>query len=430
MELKVIPPPAIALFLESQSSLAPVFHFQGDISIGLRNSTDIRIISADMKYNRIINILNPIKECSLFLLGPRQTGKTTLLQELFPNATVYDLLQANQFQELSADPTLIRQRLKSSDTLVVIDEVQKLPILLDEVHSLIQRNPALRFVLTGSSARKLRRGGVNLLAGRARIRYLHPLVSPELDYDRLLERLERGGLPFIIDSSSPREDLQTYCGTYLQEEIRAESLVRSIENFSRFLLVAGLTNGTQLNYENVARDAGLAARTVREYYQILCDTLLGHIVEPFGATTRRKAVGIPKFYLFDLGVANFLTKTGEIQKGSKSYGDAIEHLVFLELKAFLDYRASDLPLSYWRSTTKFEVDFTIGDSVAIEVKAKARVTDPDLKGLRALKEERIFKRLICVSDETSSRTTDDGIEIIPIQEFLRALWTEEVITDA
>ena len=258
---------------------------------------------------------------------------------------------------------------------------------------------------------------MNLLAGRARIRYLHPLVSPELDYDRLLERLERGGLPFIIDSSSPREDLQTYCGTYLQEEIRAESLVRSIENFSRFLLVAGLTNGAQLNYENVARDAGLAARTVREYYQILCDTLLGHIVEPFGATTRREAVGIPKFYLFDLGVANFLTKTGEIQKGSKSYGDAIEHLVFLELRAFLDYRASDLPLSYWRSTTKFEVGFTIGDSVAIEVKAKSRVTEPDLKGLRALKEEGIFKRLICVSDETSSRTTDDGIEIIPIQEF-------------
>ncbi len=401
-----------------------------DVSISLRNSTDIRIISADMKYDRIINILSPLKERSLFLLGPRQTGKTTLLQELFPSATVYDLLQANQFQELSADPTLIRQRLKSSDTLVVIDEVQKLPILLDEVHSLIQRNSALRFVLTGSSARKLRRGGVNLLAGRARIRYLHPLVSPELNYGRLLERLERGGLPFIIDSSSPREDLQTYCGTYLQEEIRAESLVRSIENFSRFLLVAGLTNGTQLNYENVARDAGLAARTVREYYQILCDTLLGHIVEPFGATTRRKAVGIPKFYLFDLGVANFLAKTGEIHKGSKSYGEAVEHLVFLELKAFLDYRASDLPLSYWRSTTKFEVDFTIGDSVAIEVKAKSRVSDPDLKGLRALREEGIFKRLICVSDETSSRITDDEIEIIPIEDFLRSLWTNQVVVGA
>lgn len=380
-----------------------------------------------MKYARVINILKPLTERSLLLLGPRQTGKTTLLQNLFPEATVYDLLQANQFQELSADPTLIRQRLKSTDTLVVIDEIQKLPILLDEVHSLIQRNQALRFVLTGSSARKLRRGGVNLLAGRARIRYLHPLVSPEVTPDRLLDRLERGGLPFIIDSSSPREDLQTYCGTYLQEEIKAESLVRSIENFSRFLLVAGLTNCSQLNYENVARDAGLAARTVREYYQILSDTLLGHIVEPFSATKRRKAVGIPKFYLFDLGVANFLTKTGAIQRGSKSYGDAIEHLIFLELKAFLDYQVRDLPLCYWRSTSKFEVDFTIGEDVAIEVKAKPRVTDSDLKGLRALKEERIFKRLICVSDESCARKTDDDIEIIPLQLFLGSLWNGEIV---
>jgi len=380
-----------------------------------------------MKYTRIINILKPLTERSLLLLGPRQTGKTTLLQNLFPDATVYDLLQANQFQELSADPTLIRQRLKNTDTLVVIDEIQKLPVLLDEVHSLIQRNQALRFVLTGSSARKLRRGGVNLLAGRARIRYLHPLVSPELTSDRLLDRLERGGLPFIIDSSSPREDLQTYCGTYLQEEIKAESLVRSIENFSRFLLVAGLTNCSQLNYENVARDAGLAARTVREYYQILSDTLLGHIVEPFNATKRRKAVGIPKFYLFDLGVANFLTKTGAIQRGSRSYGDAIEHLIFLELKAFLDYQVRDLPLCYWRSTTKFEVDFTIGEDVAIEVKAKPRITDSDLKGLRALKEERIFKRLICVSDESCARTTDDDIEIIPLESFLGYLWSGEII---
>ncbi len=150
-------------------------------------------------------------------------------------------------------------------------------------------------------------------------------------------------------------------------------------------------------------------------------------MEPFGATVRRKAVGIPKFYLFDLGVANFLTKTGAIQKGSKSYGDAIEHLVFLELKAFLDYNARDLPLSYWRSTTKFEVDFTVGDDVAIEVKAKPRVTDSDLKGLRALKEENIFRRLICVSDESSSRTTDDAIEIIPLQIFLRELWSGEIV---
>jgi predicted AAA+ superfamily ATPase len=252
-------------------------------------------------------------------------------------------------------------------------------------------------------------------------------VSPELGFGRLLERLAKGGLPFVLDSTSPVEDLKTYCGTYLQEEIRAESLVRSIENFSRFLLVAGLTNGTQLNYENVARDVGFAPRTVREYYQILVDTLLGHIVEPFSATTKRKSVGIPKFYLFDLGVANFLAKVGPIQRGSKSYGEAVEHLVFLELKAFLDYSSKDLPLGYWRSTTKFEVDYTIGDSVAIEVKMKSRVVDNDLKGLRALKEEGIFRKLICVSDEQGPRTTDDGITLLPLSDFLHRLWSGELI---
>lgn len=381
-----------------------------------------------MKYRRIINILKPLAERSLFLLGPRQTGKTTLIQDLIPEAKVFDLLRADQFQELSADPSLMRQRLSNEDKVVVIDEIQKLPILLDEVHSLIQKNPDLRFILTGSSARKLKRGGVNLLAGRARIRHLHPLVAPELDFTRTLERLEKGGLPFILDSGSPQEDLKSYCGTYLQEEVRAEALVRSIENFSRFLVIAGLTNGAQLNYENVGRDAGLSPRTVREYYQIIVDTLLGYLVEPFGATRKRKAVGTPKFYIFDLGVANFLMKTGKITPGSKAYGDAIEHLVFLELKAFLDYHALDKELRYWRSTTKFEVDFVVGDELAIEVKAKPRVTDTDLKGLLALREEGIFKNFICVSNEKDQRITDDGIQIKPIELFLKELWMGKLIS--
>jgi predicted AAA+ superfamily ATPase len=379
-----------------------------------------------MKYSRIINILDPLNERSLLLLGPRQTGKTTLLQHLLPQAKVYDLLRADTFQELSADPTLMRQQLTPSDKFIVIDEVQKLPVLLDEVHSLIQRNSALRFVLTGSSARKLRRGGANLLAGRARIRYLHPLVTPELEGVSLTEHLEKGGLPFIVDSSAPREDLKTYCGTYLQEEIKAESLVRSIENFSRFLIIAGMTNGAQLNYENVGRDAGLSPRTVREYYQIIVDTLLGHIVEPFTATRKRKSVGIPKFYLFDLGVAHFLMKLGTIERGSKAFGDAVEHLIFLELKAYLDYSASEAALTYWRSTTKFEVDFIVGDTIAVEVKAKSRVTDSDLKGLRTLKEEKIMKRYLCVSDESTARITEDGIEIIPIREFINMLWDNKI----
>lgn len=385
-----------------------------------------RIIDADMKYSRIINILDPLKERSIFLLGARQTGKTTLLEHLFPTAKFYNLLEADTFQEISSNLALIRQELKPQDSLIVIDEIQKLPALLDEVHLLIQRNKDLRFVLTGSSARKLKRSGSNLLAGRARVRNLHPLVYPELSNTPILRRLSWGGLPYILDSSKPLEDLKTYCGTYLQEEIKAEALVRSIENFSRFLLIAGLTNGTQLNFENVARDSGLSPRTVREYYHILIDTLLGHFVQPFTATRKRKSVGISKFYLFDLGVANFLIKRGEIQEGSSNFGEALEHLVYLELKAYLDYQGKDLDLCYWRSTSKFEVDFIVGDQVAIEVKAKSKIAEHDMKGIRALKEEKIFKRYIIVTNEKSSRSSEDGIECIPIEMFLESLWSNNL----
>lgn len=379
-----------------------------------------------MKYTRIINILSDLKDRSLFLLGPRQTGKTTLLENTFKAATFYNLLEADTFQELSSNLSLIRQRLTPHDQVIVIDEIQKLPALLDEVHLLIERNKALRFVLTGSSARKLRRGGVNLLAGRARIKYLHPLVSPEVNYERFFDRLNYGSLPFILDSPSPMEDMKTYCGTYLQEEVKAEALVRSIENFSRFLLVAGLTNGTQLNFENVGRDVGLSPRTVREYYHIISDTLLGFFLEPFAATRKRKAVGVSKFYLFDLGLANFLLKRGMIQEGSSSFGDALEHLICLELRAYLSYRNRDEELCYWRSTTKFEVDFTVGERVAIEVKGKSKVSDHDLKGLRALKEEAIFERYIVVTNEKQRRTTDDLIELLPVTTFLKALWNDEM----
>lgn len=381
-----------------------------------------------MEYKRIINLKEPLRHRSLFLFGPRQTGKTTLLRKIFPAARYYNLLEADTFQELSANPALIRQSLKVHDKLIVIDEIQKLPVLLDEVHTLIESKKDLRFVLTGSSARKLMRGGANLLAGRAWIRKLHPLVSPELNYRRLLDRLNRGSIPSILDSPHFMEDLKAYTGTYLQEEIRAEGLVRSIENFSRFLLVAGLTNGSQLNYENVARDANISARTTLEYYRILVDTLLGLLLEPFSRTVKRKAVGIPKFYFFDIGVANFLMRRGSIQVGSAEFGAALEHQIVLEVRAALDYFNSSLELHYWRSTTKLEVDLTIGEIAALEVKAKSRVSDHDLKGLRALKEEKIFKRYMVVSLERQIRTTDDGIKILPVDEFFKLLWRGELFS--
>jgi predicted AAA+ superfamily ATPase len=219
-------------------------------------------------YQRTLNFDSLIKHRSLFLFGPRQTGKSTLLTERYPKARYFNLLHANTFRELSAAPETIRQRLTVDDKLVIIDEIQKLPSLLDEVHSLIESRKDLRFILTGSSARKLRRGGANLLGGRALICNLHPLTSNEVPFDRLHDRLNRGSLPGILDSPIFQEDLNAYVGTYLQEEIQAEAVVRSVENFSRFLSVAGLCNGEQLNFESVANDAQVPARTVREYYQV------------------------------------------------------------------------------------------------------------------------------------------------------------------
>jgi uncharacterized protein len=376
-------------------------------------------------YHRVIDLEEVLRHRSLFLFGARQTGKSTLVHRRYPNAVFFDLLEADTFRELSARPEYMRQTLPPGTRLVVIDEVQKLPSLLDEVHLLIERDKDLRFVLTGSSARKLKRGGANLLAGRAWMARLHPLVSAEVGAGRLLERLERGSLPAVLDSERPREDLKAYVGTYLQEEIRAEGLTRSIEAFSRFLTVAATCNGEQLNYTAVGSDTGVPPRTVREYFQILEDTLLGYQLPAYRKTVKRKPVATSKFFFFDVGVANTLLKRSEVVPGSETFGRALEHLVFLEIRAKLDYSRSDLPLTYWRSSSGTEVDFLVGDSVAIEVKAKPRVTRRDTAGLRALAEELSLERRIVVCTEPRLRV-DEGVEFIPAEQFLDDLWTSRV----
>jgi predicted AAA+ superfamily ATPase len=377
-------------------------------------------------YTRILFLGRILEERSVFLFGPRQTGKTTLLRLAFPSAPFYNLLEADTFRELSARPELIRLRLRGDEKLVIVDEIQKLPSLLNEVQALIDRAPQLRFILTGSSARTLRRGGVNLLGGRARVAQLFPLVSPEVEYEHLDRRLNTGSLPAILLSPSPQEDLKAYVGTYLQEEVRAEGLVRSIESFSRFLDVAALSNGQLLNFTEAGSDAGVPPRTVREYFQLLEDTLLGTMLEPF-RTRKRKPVATAKFYLFDVGVANCLLKRRFVERGSPEYGQALEHLVFLELRAYLSYRRLDLPMTFWRSQSKLEVDFVIGDSAAIEVKAAERVSDKAMRGLRALAEEVPLQRRIVVSHERAAWRTHDGIDVMPVDEFLRLLWTEQLL---
>jgi predicted AAA+ superfamily ATPase len=380
----------------------------------------------DRMYDRVLDLAAILRHRSLFLLGARQTGKSTLVHRLFPEAAFFDLLEADTFRELSARPEYMRQTVPSGVKLVVIDEVQKLPRLLDEVHLMIERDKALRFLLLGSSARKLKRGGANLLAGRAWTAHLHPLVFAEVGRGRLLERLNRGSLPVMIDSELAHEDLKAYVGTYLQEEIRAEGLTRSIENFSRFLTVAATCNGELLNYTAVGSDAGVPPRTVREYFQILEDTLLGYQLPAFRKTVKRKPIATSKFYFFDVGIANTLLRRSAVVPGSETFGRALEHLVFLELRAKLDYTRMDLPLTYWRTRSRVEVDFVLGDRIAIEVKGKPRVTRRDQAGLRALAEELRLQRKIVVCTETRRRR-DDDIEILPVEEFLADLWSGEIL---
>jgi len=376
-------------------------------------------------YKRVLDLPALLRHKSFFLLGPRQTGKSTLLRASFPDAVFVDLLESETFYELSSHPERLRQRHPDRKSCLIIDEIQKLPILLNEVQLMLDRNPSLRVVMTGSSARKLRRGAANLLGGRAWMASLNPLVSVEAAGVPLSQRLNRGGLPSILDSAKPLEDLRAYVGAYLREEIRAEGLVRSIENFSRFLDVAGMTSGEQVNYTAVANDAGVPARTVREHYQVLVDTLVGHELPAYQKTLKRKPVAMAKFYLFDVGIANVLKHVESHSAGSASFGQALEHQVFLELRAFLDYRRLSLPLTYWRSQSQFEVDFVIGDAVAIEVKAKASVAERDLKGLRALREEVKLKHALVVCLERTRRKTEDGIVLLPVQEFFKGLWEGE-----
>jgi len=378
-------------------------------------------------YPRQLNLKTILEERSALLFGARQTGKTTLARATFPHAAFYSLLEADTFRQLAGRPEMIRRRLKPTDRVVVIDEIQRLPALLNEVHLLIQQHPKLRFLLTGSSARSLRRGGVNLLGGRAGMVYLHPLVSPEAGFDQLDKRLNWGSLPAVLDAKNPEEQLKAYVGTYLQEEIRAEGLVRSLEVFTRFLDAAALANGQLLNFAQIGEDTGVPARTVREYFYLLADTLIGSLVEAFQPNKERKAVASARFYLFDVGVANHLMRRGPLQRGSPEYGRALRHLIYLELSAYVSYRRLDAPIRFWGTHTGFEVDFVAGDEVAVDVKPVEVVTERALKGLRALSAEGKFQRRIAVSLEPHPWKSDDGIEVFPVEEFLRKLWGGRIL---
>ena len=367
------------------------------------------------------------EEDSVFFFGARQTGKTTLLKHLFPNARYYDLLKSEEYERLSRRPQLLREELQDypETELVVIDEIQKLPLLLDEVHWLIV-NRNLRFVLTGSSARKLRRGGVNLLGGRALLNYFYPLVSAEIEDFDILRAVNNGMLPrhYLVADATKR--LSGYVGLYLQTEIVQEAVVRNLPSFNRFLEAAALTSGEILVYTNVAVDCGVSSATVKSYFDILTDTLFGYIVPAYTKTVKRRLVQSPKFYMFDVGVANYLMHRSHLEQGSPEYGHAFEHLIIQEMIAYLGYQGRQRELSYWRTKNGIEIDAVLGDAtVGIEIKSTTEVKDNQLKGLRSFGGDYPHARLIAVSNDPYRRRKDN-IEVIPVREFLSDLWAGRI----
>lgn len=379
-----------------------------------------------MNIPRILKL--PDSQRSIFLWGPRKTGKSCWIQSQVNNSWTINLLESDTFLEFAARPALLRERfakLEARPEWVVIDEVQKLPLLLDEVHWLIE-NADARFLLTGSSARKLRRGQANLLGGRAWRREMRPFCLAELaSHPWELESLCRSGLiPPHYLADEPHEDLAAYVGDYLKEEIAAEASAQSLPVFAEFLRVAALTNGEIMNFTNLSREVGTSARVVRSYFEILEDTLLGERLPAYRKGVTRRLLQTDKFYLFDVGLANFLCRRKPSQ-GTPEFGKSFEHFVWMEIQAWKAYKQRDLELSYWRTTSGFEVDFIFNDrEVAVEVKS-GRVHETDLKGLTALADDGPVAERMLVSLDGQPRSLRDRhgtVSVLPLRDFVQWLW--------
>ena len=381
---------------------------------------------------RLLTIALP-KGQSAFLWGPRKTGKTTFLRAAFPNSLTYDLLQTDLFIEFTKRPFLLREQLLAAEPRqlkdpIIMDEVQKIPQLLDEVHWLIE-NKGLRFILCGSSARKLKRGKANLLGGRAWRYEMHPFVSVEIENFHLLKGLNRGLIPLHYLQEEYGKSLQAYVQDYLKEEVFDEGLTRNMTAFSRFFDAMGYSNGELTNYANIARECGVDAKTVKEYYQILVDTLLGILIEPYKKRQERQViVKAGKFYLFDVGIAGAITKRHIAEERGEQFGKAFEHFILMEIVAHRAYRELHYPVHFWRTKTGLEVDFVLGGGeVAIEVKGTQRLDSAGLRSLKAFIQEYRPRKALVVCNERSARL-HEGIHIIPWREFLRMLWDGTIIS--
>jgi len=374
-----------------------------------------------------IQRLIPFPKKTFFLWGPRQTGKTTLLKARYPKAFRIDLLQTEIRMRYERKPSFLREELRAlpSDQVVVIDEIQKVPSLLDEVHFLIQERATRRFVLCGSSARKIRREHANLLGGRALKRELLGFSARELGSAFSVERmLNHGPLPPHYLEDDVHESLAAYVDVYLKEEILDEGLTRNLPTFADFLRVAAIGDTEVTNFSNVARECGVAASTVRSYYEILEDTLVGAFVPAFTRRAKRRVQHAPKFYFRDVGVVNHLTRRGPVREGSEIFGKAFENWLFHELSVYRLCADPGCGIAYWRLSSGIEVDFVLGDAeVAIEVKGKTRLQSRDTRHLLQFRKEYPkVRELIVICLEERPRITDEGVRVLPVTEFLQLLW--------
>jgi uncharacterized protein len=371
-----------------------------------------RLLTIDIRY-------------SSFLWGARRTGKSFWIKHNFnaEDIILIDILQTDIFAEYASRPSLLRERFQNINRLIVIDEIQKVPILLDEIHWMME-NKGSKFLLTGSSARKLRRNHTNLLAGRALRYQLLPFSYKEVGNINLEQIMVSGMLPPHFFSAKPIDTIRSYVADYLKEEIAQEAQIQNIPQFSEFLRVAALTSGELLNYNNVARETGVSSKVVRSYFDILESTMLGFRVESWKRSENRRMIQAEKFYLFDIGISNYLARR-QPKEGTPEFGKSFEHFLLMELRAYKAYKNPELEITYWRTSTGYEVDFILGDKdVALELKSGRMVHDIDLRSLKTLQEDGKIKHSIVISQEKYPREVGK-ILILPWALFLDKLWAGE-----
>jgi predicted AAA+ superfamily ATPase len=375
-------------------------------------------------YKRNVELQKLLEKKSVLLLGPRSTGKSFYIRNQLKNVFVINLLKNEDYLKLSINPSRIEEIVQAHrDQIIVIDEIQKIPELLDEVHRLIEEK-GFRFLLTGSSARKLKGNKVNLLGGRAWPAQMFPLNFFELgDNFNLKKILSIGSLPQIYDSPDPEEDLSAYTQLYIDAEIKTEGHIRKVPAFVRFLHGAALCSGELINFQNIASDTENKASTVRQHFSILEDTLIGYQLMPWTESIKRKAIQTSKFYFFDMGVLNQISGL-KIQENTELFGNRFEQFILNEIRCALSYQRRKIEPHFWRSTSGHEVDVLFGKT-AVEIKSSRRMDRKHKKGLLALKEEKSHKNFVLVSLDHTETVDENGIRSLPYQDFLKKLWNGE-----